>query len=194
MLPDFDARGHLPPGRYRVDIETAGAALVGAERFEGSKTRDKLWTGFEEYAFSFVLLEQRYSHLLDGASLIHSVWLGGSFVSSKLDPENVDATVLVDEAAEKAVRGQPGSTWLTDAFKSRRSILQKFGVSALRIGYRPVASVFDVRTMSAEEQTYFRDRGRWDDWWQRCRLPDIPEEPPSEASAVPVRGYLEVTL
>ncbi|GGN26471.1 hypothetical protein GCM10011578_061080 [Streptomyces fuscichromogenes] len=75
-------------------------------------------------------------------------------------------TVLVDTRAERAVRGKPGSKWLTTAFQSRTRMREKFGVS----------------------------RGVWDDWWQRCRLPGTNDRSPSEQSATPARGYLEVRL
>ncbi|BFO13727.1 hypothetical protein SHKM778_01150 [Streptomyces sp. KM77-8] len=65
---------------------------------------------------------------------------------------------------------------------------------SLRIGYQPVAHIFEPERFTPEERTYFTQRGVWDDWWQRCRLPDGKDRSPSEASAAPARGYLEVRL
>ncbi|MGW0879243.1 DUF6932 family protein [Streptomyces sp. NPDC002671] len=78
-----------------------------------------------------------YADALAGLPLIHRMWLGGSFVSTKPDPRNIDATLLIDTRAERAVRGKPGSKWLTTAFQSRDRMREKFGVSPLRIGYQP---------------------------------------------------------
>jgi hypothetical protein len=71
---------------------------------------------------------------------------------------------------------------------------ERYGLSPMRVGYRPVGHVFRPEVMAPEERTYFMERGVWDDWWQRCRLPDHTDRSPSEQSAVPARGYLEVRL
>lgn len=194
VLLDFTAEGFLPPGRFSVTMDEAEHFLVGNPLFAQSVRRPILWDGFQEYLGHFVALEDSYPDKLQGRALVHRVWLGGSFVSAKQDPRNIDATVFIDVAAEASVRGNPGSKWLTNAFKSREPILRKFGVSPLRVGYRPVASAFELQSVSPEDQTYFLHRGIWDDWWQRCRLPAGDDQAPSEASAAPVRGYLEVRL
>lgn len=168
--------------------------LVSAPEFEESTTRTGLWDGLHDYLDPFLTLEDTYVSALGGIPLIHSLWLGGSFVSTKLDPGNIDVTVLIDTRAESAVRGRPGSKWLTTAFQSRARMREKFGVSPLRIGYRPVAHIFEPERFSPDERTYFTQRGVWDDWWQRCRLPAGKDRSPSEESAAPARGYLEVRL
>ncbi|MFE2277142.1 DUF6932 family protein [Streptomyces sp. NPDC059454] len=194
MLPSFTASGFLPQGRYSVSFQAAQSLLVGAPEFRDSSTRWDLWDGLHGYLNRFLTLEEAYRDDLDGLPLIHRLWLGGSFVSTKLDPRNIDATLLIDIRAERAVRGRPGSKWLTDAFKSRDSIKRKYGVSPVRVGYQPVGHVFRPEHMTSEERTYFMQRGVWDDWWQRCRLPGQADRSPSETSAVPARGYLEVRL
>ncbi len=194
MHPRFTADGFFPPGRYSVTMDEAQALLVDAERFRSSARRSELWSKFQEYIGNFVLLEDQYEEILEGRALIHRIWLGGSFVSVKPDPRNIDATLLIDEAAEKSIRRNPGSKWLTRAFQSRENMRQKFGVSPVRIGYRTVPHVFEAKMLTAEDAGYFRERGVWDDWWQRCRLRDGSDPAPSAESAMPVRGYLEVRL
>ncbi|GAA2580417.1 MULTISPECIES: DUF6932 family protein [Streptomyces] len=176
MLPSFAANGFLPLGRYSLSVGEAEDMLVLAPEFLGSDTRWALWDGLNKYLEPFFALEDSYADALDGRTLIHRLWLGGSFVSAKTDPRNIDATLLIDVGAERAVRGRPGSKWLTTAFQSRAHMLRKFGVSPVRVGYRPVG------------------RGVWDDWWQRCRLPGHTDRSPSHESAAPARGYLEVRL
>lgn len=194
MLPTFSANGFLPLGRYSVSFDEAETMLVSAPEFRESTTRTALWDGFLSYVDRFLTLEDTYAEALDGHTLVHRVWLGGSFVSAKPEPRNIDATLLIDTRAERAVRGKPGSKWLTTAFQSRDRMKEKFGVSPLRIGYRPVAHLFEPERFTPEERTYFTERGVWDDWWQRCRLPDQSDRSPSEQSAAPARGYLEVRL
>jgi hypothetical protein len=181
-------------GRYSVSFDEAESMLVSAPEFRDSATRTALWDGFLSYVDRFLTLEDTYADALEGLTLVHGIWLAGSFVSAKPDPRNIDATLLIDMRAERAVRGKPGSKWLTTAFQSRKRMREKYGVSPLRIGYRPVAHVFEPERFTPEEQTYFTHRGVWDDWWQRCRLPGQTDRSPSEQSAVPARGYLEVRL
>ncbi|MFE0674442.1 DUF6932 family protein [Streptomyces sp. NPDC058867] len=194
MPPSFATNGFPPLGRYSVSFDEAESLLASAPEFEDSATRTRLWDGLHDYLDPFLTLEDTYANALDGVPLIHSLWLGGSFVSTKLDPANIDVTLLIDTRAERAVRGKPGSKWLTTAFQSRSRMREKFGVSPLRIGYRPVPHVFEPERFTPDERTYFTERGVWDDWWQRCRLPDTDDRSPSEDSAAPARGYLEVRL
>lgn len=194
MLPSFAANGFLPLGRYSVSFDKAEAMLVSAPESQDSITRQALWDGLHGYLDRFFTLEDANTDVLDGLTLVHRLWLGGSFVSAKTDPRNVDVTVLIDVRAERAVRGRPGSKWLSTAFQSRDNMLRKFGVSPVRVGYQPVGHVFRPERFTAEERTYFMERGVWDDWWQRCRLPGRTDRSPSRESAAPARGYLEVRL
>lgn len=193
-MPTFAVNGFLPLGRHSVSLDEAESMLVSAPEFRDSATRQNLWDGLIGYLDVFLTLEDTYASVLNGVPLIHRIWLGGSFVSTKLDPRNIDTTLLIDTDAERSVRGNPGSKWLTTAFQSRDRMREKYGVSPVRIGYRRVARVFEPERFTAEERTYFTERGVWDDWWQRCRLPDQEDRSPSEQSAAPARGYLEVRL
>lgn len=133
MVPEWGEGGFLPPGRYRIDPDEAEQLLVADERFQASATRAQLWSGLDTYLSRFFDLEERHQGILDGSQLIHALWLGGSYVSSKIDPQNIDLTVLIDERAASAIRGLEGTRWLSSAF-NRRARLAEFGVSPLRSG------------------------------------------------------------
>ncbi|MFJ5099308.1 DUF6932 family protein [Streptomyces sp. NPDC088557] len=193
MVLKWGERGFLPPGRYRLSPDDAEQMLVADDRFNGSETRPELWAGLEAYLSRFFELEERHADALEGKGLVHAVWLGGSYVSTKLNPHNIDLTVLVDEAASELIKGRVGTKWLNAAF-NRKARLAEFGVSPLRVGYRPVASVFRAELLDPRDQAYLRERGAWDDWWQRCRLDGADKTEPTTESAAPRRGYLEVTL
>ncbi|MCX4486095.1 hypothetical protein OG890_19410 [Streptomyces anulatus] len=193
MVPEWGEGGFLPPGRYRIDPDEAEHLLVADGRFQASATRAQLWSGLDTYLSRFFDLEERHQGALDGSQLIHALWLGGSYVSSKINPQNIDLTVLIDERAASAIRGLEGTRWLSSAF-NRKARLAEFGVSPLRIGYRPVVSVFRAELLAPEDQAYLRERGAWDDWWQRCRLDGVDKSEPTLETAAPQRGYLEVTL
>lgn len=182
----------LKPGRYQVDADEAKALLVDHPRFEESTTRAEIWSGFEEYMSRFFALEEQFAEILEGESLVHCVWLGGSYVSSRLNPSNIDMSVLVDTASEQKIKGRPKSGWMVEAF-SREKIKDRYKVSPLRVPYRLVESVFVSHRLPVEDQDYLRERGAWDDWWQRCR-PAGEKTAPMLDTARPRRGYLEVTL
>lgn len=190
MMPSFDVRtGHLPVGRYSCSPEEAHTQLVEAPRFNNSQTRADLWENFERYLSRFFHLEEKYAGILP-VPLLDRVWLGGSFVSAKLDPRNVDATLLINSAAKDALRGKPGVGLFT---KSRDSVLAEYKVSRLFLNYEPVVHVFRLNEMEDSERNYLAGRGAWDDWWQRRRNDGDPEGPTVD-TCPPRRGYLEVVF
>ncbi|MGW3691935.1 DUF6932 family protein [Streptomyces sp. NPDC005125] len=193
MVPEWGEGGFLPPGRYRLDPDGAERLLVSDERFRASATREQLWAGLETYLSRFFDLEEKHRNEIGVHQLIHAIWLGGSYVSSKINPQNIDLTVLIDERAASAMKGLEGSRWLSSAF-NRKARLAELGVSPLRVGYRPVISVFRAELLDPEDQAYLRERGAWDDWWQRCRPDGVDKSEPTLETVAPQRGYLEVTL
>ncbi|WP_157520058.1 DUF6932 family protein [Nocardioides dokdonensis] len=185
--------GYPPIGRRRLSLDAAEQLLVGESAFHGSPTRAGLWRGLEEYLGRFIYLEDLYASELNGRSLIEFLWLGGSFVSQKFDPNNIDVSVAVNLEARNLLKGRRLAGWLVDAF-SRDRMLAAYGVSPLEISYVPVASVFDRRAMEPAEREYLEARGSWDDWWQRLRDPSAQTGQPTTATVEARRGYLEVTL
>lgn len=190
MVPSFDVvTGHLPVGRYSCTPEEAHSQLVADARFANSQTRAQLWQNLEKYLALFFGLERQYEDILT-APLLDRVWLGGSFVSAKLDPRNVDATLIVNQEAKKTLRGKAGVGLFT---RSRESVLAEYGISRLFLNYEPVVHVFRLNELEDSEKNYLAGRGAWDDWWQRRRGEGEREAPTLETCA-PRRGYLEVTF
>lgn len=167
--------------------------LVEAECFSTSTKRRELWSGLERYLSKFFKLEEEYAAILEDRPLVPYIWLGGSFVSPKLDPENIDLSVIVDDRGAEALKGRPSAQWLVRAF-NRKSCLHEYGLSPIEIRYRQIASVFRPDKLPVADQGYLRDRGAWDDWWQRCRHEGLPNGAPTLDTAGVARGYLEVTL
>lgn len=189
MIPAFNQDGHLPLGRYSTTPDRAKACLVDNPQFASSTTRSALWENLETYLAEFLYLENKYSQILSGP-LLDRVWLGGSFVSTKLDPRNVDVTLIINKEAKDAVKGKPGAGLFA---RSRASVLSEYNVSPLYLNYRPVVSVFKLDELEDDEKSYLAARGAWDDWWQRRRQDGQRQEPTLETCA-PRRGYLEVVL
>lgn len=191
MMPPFDRQtGHLPVGRYSCTPEEAQNRLVHDPTFSNSTTRAELWSQFERYIAQFFALEERYAASLD-VPLLDRVWLGGSFVSAKLDPNNVDATLVINREAKDALRGKPGAGLFT---RSRASVEREFNVSPLFLNYEPVVHVFRLDELEESHRSYLATRGAWDDWWQRLRGDDVLDPGLSANTCAPRRGYVEVVM
>lgn len=182
-----------PPGRTRLNLAEARELLVGAPEFLGSSTRSDLWNSLERYLARFIELERIYESHLEGRHLVEYLWLGGSYVSSKRDPRNIDLTVILNGQSRSVLRGKPGAKWLTEAF-NRDKTLAEFSLSPIELRYEPLASPFRSHLLPPNGQAYLRERGAWDDWWQRCRKGGVEDESPTVDTARAARGYLEVTL
>ncbi|MEU1285331.1 hypothetical protein [Kitasatospora sp. NPDC005856] len=193
MELSWEADGYLRPGRYQVDLDEAEKLLVLDPLFAGSPTRAEIWNGLERYLVRFWALDENFESVLQGRSLVDRLWLGGSFVSSRFDPNNIDLTVFIDSEAERLVQNKEGAGWLGKAF-DRRDILRDFRLSPLPVRYHKVISPFRLKELSQVERAYLAGRGGWDDWWQRRRASDQVKDGPTVETVRPVRGYLEVTL
>jgi len=71
-VPAFDRNGNLPPGIHKTTIGEIAA------RFAWNERRHRLWEGFRRAAANLA------------AAGVKKIWLGGSFVTSKDDPNDVD--------------------------------------------------------------------------------------------------------
>lgn len=191
--PFLDDSDHLPVGRHSLSWDDAEALLVTNSLFAGSTRRPILWAGLTRYIARFDLLAEKYEDVLAGVPLVHFIWIGGSFASKKLEPNQMDISIAVDQSGRRALAGKPGAGWFAHA-TSREKCVKDFGVSPLDIPYVVIPSPFRSGTLSSDDQNYLRERGAWDDWWQRMRTEGQEDCPPTAQTAMPVRGYLEVTL
>jgi hypothetical protein len=191
-----DGADYPPPGRTRVTFDEARALLVEHPRFAHSTTRPGLWERLIDYVTRFLALEADHKDLLDGQPLVQFLWLGGSFVSGKVDPRNIDLTVALDTELRDRLKGKSYTGWLRAAFE-REKILADYSISPLHLPYRAVASPFRPQQLDVADQQYLLTRGAWDDWWQRRRATistGVVSGPPTRDTAKAARGYLEVIL
>jgi hypothetical protein len=158
--------------------------------------RRRLWDNLTEYLLIFEAFQEQYAAAVAGRPLVRQLWLAGSFVSAKLDPSDIDVTVFTDAEAVQAIKTERGGTakWITEAF-NKRKVSAELNIDPYQVNYHAVPHAFAVGSMTEAEIGYFRDRGRYDDWWQRDRLPEpLDNDVPTIDSCLAVRGYLEVTL
>ena len=170
----------LLPGRYPVELDWIKQNYVEAAEFQDSKTRSIIWD-------NFISSTEQLRSIIP----IAWVWISGSFISAKLDPDDIDVVYW-------------GTTDLSQNTLSlnERFILQIFAenklrkLTGLRVDTRYCRwfvnpSTGDVRSL--EHDLYLQSRGFWDDFWLRART-NAKGEPGDLSDAYPKRGYLEVML
>jgi len=182
MIPPVDpASGLLPLGRHHCTEAEVEAAFVSASGFATSSSRAAIWSAWQQ-AVAF----------LQTAVTVHAAWLGGSFTTSKMDPEDLDATFIVnadDYRRRSTPEQQIVTLFATSQVRTRLSLRVDSYIIPWEQTPQPLSPGF-----GPFQERYFRQRGYWDDWWQRQRqTPKTnPPTPPNPRDAVPLRGYLEV--
>lgn len=188
MIPALSDTGHLPPGRYRTTLEEVEERFVRSREFEGSTSRTTVWDGLGLYLHAWDQLEQQ----VNGVGLLKWLWIGGSFASAKLNPSDIDVSVVIDGDLLRKLRGRPGIGKLRDLFNERAKVRETFKVEPAAIQWRAVASTWTSSGWNMADRDYLERRGALDDWWQRVRSDD--HVAPHMDDAPPRRGYLEVEL
>ncbi|MGW4750464.1 DUF6932 family protein [Streptomyces sp. NPDC004290] len=180
-LPAFDPTTECPPpGRFPMTWDEVESELVKAVCFEGSSTRPAL---LQELRTHFAMVE-----LATGA--VGRLWLAGSFVSGKRDPEDIDVTYLIPPDAYTRAITDPDTVDYLDNLGTRDwCVRHRMRVDAyvLRLPETADFSALGVTgAMAPGDRKVFEDLGLYDEIWQRCRsgqkgIPDGAR-----------RGYVEV--
>lgn len=148
-----------------------------------------IWNGFRSYLAACRQVEQ------DSAlPFLRAVWFAGSFISDKLNPEDIDITPIINGASVEALKGHPGAGKVKQLFTERQHAVDSFHVEPFVVQWVPLASTLFPDTLSDQAQSYLRQRGGVDDWWQRLRATPGIKAKPTAAEATPRRGYLEVIV
>jgi len=185
LTPD-PTTGYLPRGRHRVTEADIRARFVAHPDFATSTTRAVAW---EEYELGRELLASKVR--------IHAVWIGGSFLTSKVDANDVDALFIISGRDYK--RLNPADQAVVNSFVPvpgpMGTHVRAHGLTRLDSFLLPwsPASPLSFRTVP-EHAEYASFRGYWDDFWQRDRHNKPTGQPAVWMDAIPVRGYLEVEL
>lgn len=172
MIPPLNDDGFLPPGRWGATLDEV------RDRFATGPTprRAEVWAEFEQALA-----------LLRSAVRVSRVWLGGSFLTSKAEPGDVDAVFLIRaDRLEQAEQDYDDGTvvWLAASGPMFKKVT----------GLRVDSFIVPWALEDTDEMTvlqYQRMRGYWDDWWERRR--SAPGEP-LESEAHQRRGYVEVVI
>ena len=111
-IPEFDHNGNLPPGVHDASIEDIG------RRFVWNRARRMLFAGLARALSNLALGGVRY------------VWIGGSFVTSKGEPNDVDGCW---EYERRVVVDKLDPVFL-DVDPPREAMRRKYGVDFLILG------------------------------------------------------------
>lgn len=189
MLPPLEpTTGHLPPGRYAATLDEIHSAFVAAPQFRGSQTRTDLWQGFLAYLAAWGSAEKEV-----GAPVLLSIWLAGSFVSSEVDPDDVDVTPVVSQSALDSLHGVPGMKRLRSLFEHRASVIKEFSVEPFVLMWSPMGSTLFPQALAQKERDALAKHGGLDSFWQRIR-PLGPKCGTQKQTRFAERGYLEVVV
>lgn len=181
MLPALDQQsGLLPLGRFGATLSDIKARFVDDPRYTGSSTRAEIWQDFESATEG-----------IRSVVPVVCVWVGGSFLTGKLDPDDIDLVYWCEDVLVNQVT-DPRARLVLELFAKN----QVRTWTGLRVDTRYCLwHVFPEadRASSAEHNTYVRRRGYWDDFWMRKRS-GAKDAPPVRGDALPRRGYFEVPL
>lgn len=155
-------------------------------QFAGSATREPV---FEDFLSAVGLLRSFSADLIEG------VWVGGSFVTSKPDPDDIDCLFVLSGGAFDALPSN-GQRHKVNLFNRKGYLREKhqLRVESFLLVRTPIAQPWAKGGVHPDAAPYAQVRGAWDDWWLRTRTGELPDEDPRIESAEPRRGYLEVTL
>ena len=119
-----------------------------------------------------------------------AVWLSGSYLTSKANPNDIDVLLVV--RAEDLEALDPGVRPLfTDTGLHAVATKLNVRVDAYLLGWRQLISPDPGH--NPDHSFYYVMRGYWDDWWMRLRN-QAGAGQPIDLEALPRRGYVEVIL
>ncbi|WP_407107882.1 DUF6932 family protein [Rhodococcus aetherivorans] len=190
MIPELNCEGLLPPGRYRCSVEELHERFVAHPSFRKSDKRAQLFEGFVKYLIDW---EDAAKQTKAERPFLRAVWVAGSFTTSEQSPSDIDISPIVDGSVADEVARRPGSRMIRKLTQHRDSIKERYGVEVFPIRWFPIERPFmSGLDLSGDQRAYLSDRGKMDDWWQRCRVDE--SDVPSVASCETRRGYLEVIV
>lgn len=169
-IPALAPSGVLPLGRWVATPDEVHASFVNGR----GPAREKVWSDWLELTTA-----------LREIVPVPAAWLGGSLLSSKAEPSDVDSVYLIEWRHLAIARfDQAAANFLQIVGSNSVKSALKLSVDSFILEWAPLPGV----TRSALAGSYLEDRGYWDDLWTRQRSAD------PRAAAIPQRGYLEVIL
>lgn len=184
-VPPLEPTGLLPLGRHVCDLDEIRAAFVDATQFATSTSRDQIYADFLS-ALEF--LREKFA-----VELVETVWIGGSFTTEKLDPEDIDVSFILNGVEHDQLSGTKRDK-LSKLLRVGGFAALDLSVDGFMIVRHLIANPWAGAGLTEEAIAPMSKRGAWDDWWSRHRTNGAKDEPPTIEDAALVRGYLEVNF
>lgn len=181
MLPQLDsATGLLPLGRHHVSLASVKSRFVDAPEFVTSASRPVIWEHFESAVGE-----------LQRILPVAYVWIAGSFITNKPEPDDLDLVFWCEDRFVHAVSDPKDRMILQVVAQNhlRRTTGLRLDTRIAHWHVHPEAA--SMRT--PEYDAYVSLRGYWDDFWLRRRS-GAKTDPPVRNDALPRAGYLEIML
>lgn len=179
MIPPLVAgTGWLPVGRFPCEIDEVKAAFV--DPFPASTRRPMVWRHWAQA-----------TEVLRAHVAVRYAWLGGSFVTDVVEPDDIDAVYWVEDTDISNAAADPASAHVLTVFQTPGALKAAgLQVDAFLIPWRSNPEGFARGPLDLH---YTRNRGYWDDLWVRQRS-GSKAAPKVRLDSIPRCGYLEVNL
>jgi hypothetical protein len=164
--------GKLPLGRWPATIDEIESTFVASL----SDRRQKIWKDWLDLTEA----------VRDAVTAVPAAWIGGSFLTGKDEPKDIDCVYVIEISAVLGARVDPERAAFLQAVATKGEVERIFGLSvdSFILEWQPRAGT----TRPLWSKQYLEDRGYWDDLWSRERSAEARED------SLPRRGYLEVIL
>lgn len=161
-VPAFEPSGNLPPGRHNAAPVDVHAALVAT--FPSSVRRPGIFAWWE-----------RHLAALRWLIAVNRQWIGGSFVSVKPEPDDIDVCTFMDGPQADALPSE------------QQDIIRFMTAGKVTQGFWHCDSypVLEYPPGHPNHAAYVAAVAYWHNWWGQSR--------PDPSGAQVARGYLEVT-
>lgn len=172
---DGSDRKVLPLGRYLATLDEVESSYVTGL---SDKRRD-IWRAFNDCL----------SIARNAAPGLAEVWIGGSFITSKEDPSDIDVVFLfTKDYFDVATSGDNLNAKIVLSVLTKSSVIDR--LHPLVDGYALIVPPTEYDVAGEFETIYAKQRGYWDQFWSKTRFCDED----NNRWKFPASGYLEVII
>lgn len=176
MAIELGINGLPQCGRARATLDEIQARFVDHTDFAESGTRTKIWSDFS-----------RASRMLNSTIPICATWVGGSFITTKLEPSDIDVLYIVAAQDYAQLQGEEALKRVSIFSKNGQLMERGIRVDSSILVWNPIP---EPQPDNPSHANYLKWRGYWDDFLQRHT--EDKTKTPTGINSIPTRGYLEV--
>lgn len=145
-LPIIQVNGYLPPGPHHGTPDEIEERFVA--ELQPSNRRGPIFQWWRAHRAA-----------LDTVVTVHEQWIGGSFLSSKPEPDDIDLCSLVDGPSYDAQ--EPAKQFMADSLLAREATKEAWHCHSFPIAVYPQGSPGYAQMVAA--------KAYWSGWWAKTR-------------------------